>query len=128
MEFVRLSTKTRCETSSSSSSEYDLEMKIREVEKWIYQLDKIASLCEKGSFSFGNLPRQDQMTIDICNLLREIQSNRFFMFHSYYFSILRENIERKPFSDPSFYIRELCEIEAYVRKVIQFYEWCGRQN
>ena len=116
------------DTSSDTSSIYDIHFKAREVEKLIYQLDKTASLCKPDSFSFGNLPRKDQMTREMYSLLQEIRQNRFFMFHSYHFSIICENMDSDPSSNTSLYIRELCQMADYLKKAIRFYEWCGKED
>lgn len=120
--------KTDSSECSSESSVYDIHFKVREIEKLMCQLDRTASLCKSDSFSFGNLPRKDQMTRDMYSLLQEIRQNRFFMFHSYYFSIIRENMESDSSSDTSFYIRELCQMAEYLKKAIRFYEWCGKEE
>lgn len=128
MEFIRLVPKDRSLTDSSGSSVYDATFKAREVQRLIYQLDKVASSCKSGSFSFGHLPQKHQMPLEIYILLQEIRKSPFFMFHAYFFSRLQEDMERDSPHHTQFYIREFGKMEEYLKKTIRFYEWCGNQE
>ncbi len=125
MEFIPLVSKKRCLTDSSGSSVYDVSFKIREVERLIFKLDKVASSCHSGSYSFGHMPQKHQTPLEIYTLLQEIRKSPFFMMHTFLFSRLCEDIERDSFDNTSFYIREFCQMEEYLKKAIRFYEWCG---
>ncbi len=125
MEFIRLVPKERCLTDSSGSSVYDATFKAREVERLIFKLEKVASSCKLGSYSFGNMPQKYQTPPDIFTLLQEIRNSPFFMMHAYFFSRLHEDMERESPHNTSFYIREFDKMEEYLKKAIRFYEWCG---
>jgi hypothetical protein len=127
MEFIRIVQKERCLTESSDTSIYDVTFKAREVQRLIYQLDKVAGVCKPGSFSFGHLPQKHQMPLEIFLILQEIKKSPFFMFHAYFFSRLQEDLERDSHHS-QFYIREFCKMEEYLKKTICFYEWCGNQE
>ncbi len=129
MEFIRLIPKERClTTSSSESSVYDASFKAREVERLIYKLDKVASFCKPGSYSFGNMPKKNQTSLEIFTLLQEIKMSPFFMMHVYFFSRLQDDMEREAPHNTSFYIREFTQMEEYLKKAIRFYEWCGNHE